>query len=360
MESVNHIWNRYKNKEKIMSQQSTSPKVLIIEPHPYHQEILPGFVKYFRDMGYDVDCFIRRECQNAKVFCNMPEKPNIVYYDCTELGKMLADCSKYDYVFFSSLEFMGQDFQGKITDFLGYIPNAKHGIMGCHHTLTNIKDYNSIDLFRAGRVFSCSGFKYDNKIVPMLAPIYYGDFKPHKLNRKKQFVVVGAITDYSKNHDLLFKTVENLKRDKLKNFKITVIGKGHFRVPFRFRRYIKFKGALPFNKMFKYVNNADFYLPLLDLQLENHLRYLTNCCTGSRNLILGFAKPPLINNVFASAYHFDTTNAILYSDNDLYTAMKTALTLPVSEYNKMQNNLVKLADKIYAESKNNLKKVIGR
>ena len=360
MESYNHIWIRYKNKEEMMSQQSISPKVLIVEPHPYHQEILPGFVKYFNELGYDVYCYIRQECRNSNVFCKMPIKPNITYYDYTKLADLLTDCSQYDYVFFSSLEFMSKDFQGKITDFLGYIPNAKHGIMGCHHTLTNIKDYDSVDLLNQNRVFSCSGFKYNRRVVPMLAPIYYGNFKPSKLHKKKQFVVVGAITSYSKNHNLLFTTVEKLKNDGLKNFKITVIGKGRLKVPFRLRRYIKFKGSVPFNKMFKYVNNADFYLPLLDLQLENHLRYLTNCCTGSRNLILGFKKPCLINDVFASVYKFDKNNAILYHDNDLYAAMKNALTVTKDEYHNLQTNLESLGLKIYTESFNNLKKAVGK
>ena len=343
-----------------MIQHTQLPKVLIVEPHPYHQEILPAFVKYFYDMGYDVDCYIRQECRNSHVFCKMPRKPNVVYYDPKELSQMLADCSKYDYVFFSSFEFMGSDFQGKIVDFLGYIPNAKYGIMGCHHTLTNIKDYNSVNFLKQGRIFSCAGFKYNNKIVPMLAPIYYGDFKPHKLNRKRQFIVVGAITDYSKNHNLLFETAEKLIDDGFKKFQITIIGKGSLHIPHKLKRYIKFKGALPFNKMFKHINRADFYLPLLDLKLENHLRYLTNCCTGSRNLILGFKKPCLINDVFASAYRFNKTNAILYKDNGLYAAMKNALDMPRDKYNKMQDNLEKLGTKIYQESKYNLTTAMGK
>ncbi len=236
-----------------MKQPQNAPKVLIVEPHPYHQEILPAFVHYFQDMGYDVDCYIRQECRDSRVFCKMRFKPNIVYYDIKNLGKMLTDCSEYDYVFFSSFEFMGSDFQGKIVDFLGYIPNAKHGILGCHHTLTNIPDYNSVDYFKKGRIFSCSGFKYNNKIVPMLAPTYYGVFKSHKLNRKRRFIVVGAITDYSKNHNLLFETVEKLVNDGLKKFEIIVIGKGSLHIPHKLKKYIKFKGALPFNKMFKYI-----------------------------------------------------------------------------------------------------------
>lgn len=354
MESCHGLWKRFQVKEKTMK------KVLIVEPHPYHQEILPGFVKYFQDIGYDVDCYIRRECRYSRVFCKMRFKPKVFYYNYKQLGKYLSDCSKYDYVFFSSFEFMGQDFQGKITDFLGFVPNAKHGILGCHHTLTNIKDYDSVGFLDDGRIFSCSGFKYDNRVVPMLAPIYYGAFKDHEKNRKTHFIVVGAITDYSKNHNLLFETAERLIKDKFKNFRITVIGKGKLRIPHDLKRYIKFKGALSFNKMFKYLNNSDFYLPLLDLKLENHLRYLTNCCTGSRNLVLGFKKPCLINDVFAAAYRFDNTNAILYKDNDLYTAMKTALELTQDNYKKLKDNLADLSSKIYKESENNLKKVMEK
>lgn len=343
-----------------MQLQHVLPKVLIVEPHPYHQEILPCFVKYFQELGYNVDCYIRRECRHSHVFCKMPHKPNIKYYDHEKLCEILSDCSRYDYVFFSSFEFMDKNFQGKITDFLGYIPNAKYGIMGCHHTLSNIKDYNSVDFVKNNKIFSCSGFKYNNKVVPMLAPIYYGGFTgAHKLKEKRKFIVVGAVTSYSKNHNLLFETAEKLINDKYKNFQITIIGKGKLKIPYKFRKYIKFKGAVPFNKMFKFIEKSDFYLPLMDLQLQDHLRYLTNCCSGSRNLVLGFNKPCLINNVFGKAYKFNETNAILYNENNLYDAMVKALQISETDYSIMHENLAMMKNKIYIESLENLKKALG-
>ena len=336
-------------------------KVLMLEPHPYHQEILPGFVKYFNDLGYSVDLLIRNECLGLNVFCRFKHKLNIRYYDVSEIKEILSDCSGYDFIFFSSLEYEAEPFHGKYTDFLGFVPNTKYGILACHHTLTNIGGYNSVEYFNQGRVFSCSGFKYEDQVVPMLAPIYYGKIeKKHKLNRKKEFIVVGAITDYSKNHNLLFDTVTKLLEQNIKNFNITVIGNGALNIPKKLRKYITFKGALSFDKMFKCMEKADFYLPLMDLGLENHLRYLTNCCSGSRNLILGFNTPCLINETFGMAYDFNSDNSIIYRDNELFEAMKKAIGLSKSDYLLMQNNLQKLADDVYTISLENLRNSIEK
>ena len=35
--------------------------ILIIEPNTYHGEILPGFIKYFEDLGYSVELFLRTQ-----------------------------------------------------------------------------------------------------------------------------------------------------------------------------------------------------------------------------------------------------------------------------------------------------------
>ena len=35
--------------------------VLIVEPNPYHAEILPGFVRYFQDLNYNVDIKVIRK-----------------------------------------------------------------------------------------------------------------------------------------------------------------------------------------------------------------------------------------------------------------------------------------------------------
>ena len=47
-------------------------KVIIFEPNAYHYEILPGFAKYFLDLGYEVDLLVHahEEMGNEMQLCN--------------------------------------------------------------------------------------------------------------------------------------------------------------------------------------------------------------------------------------------------------------------------------------------------
>ena len=49
--------------------------VLLIEPNPYHGEIQPGFVKYFQDLGYNVDIFMRLENYLENPFVKYTKNP---------------------------------------------------------------------------------------------------------------------------------------------------------------------------------------------------------------------------------------------------------------------------------------------
>lgn len=58
--------------------------VLIVEPNPYHGEILPGFVKYFQEVleGYNTDLFLRRKNITDSPFINIK---NINIFTCSPL-----------------------------------------------------------------------------------------------------------------------------------------------------------------------------------------------------------------------------------------------------------------------------------
>jgi hypothetical protein len=47
--------------------------VLIVEPNAYHGEILPGLAKYFQDLGFNVDLFLRSRNVADSAFCAYPQ-----------------------------------------------------------------------------------------------------------------------------------------------------------------------------------------------------------------------------------------------------------------------------------------------
>lgn len=342
----------------------SAKKILIIEPHPYHIEILPGFTKYFQDLGYQVDVLIRKELLKQKVFCKMKNKPNIIPYDIKKIKEILSKDSikEYDFLFCSSMEFLhnkdggfGFDFRKRFIDYLGFVPKTKYGVMGAYHTIDFIKEFKDYDLYNQSRLFTLSGFEFEGEKTKLLIPHYFGENElNHKLNKKIKFITVGTVKDYP----LIKNTVRQLIKEGIKDFEVIIASRSRLKVPLRLFKYIKHLRNPNFEKLYNQMVGSDFYLPLLDPSNPLHQHYLSRSATGSKSLIFGFLKPCLINSTFGEIYGFKTQDSILYEENNLYNAVKYAINMKQDEYDRMQCNLKVLADRAYETSLNNLKNAI--
>lgn len=340
---------------------SLPKSVLVIEPNPYHGEILPGFVKYFQDLGYNVDIFMRLENYLENPFVRYTNNPPRMFFGTASVIRDWVNSlhgDEYEYVFLSSSAFWNMpEYYGAYLDFLGQEPKSRHGLILIeHNTNPCLVEYNELDLLKSGRVFAL--LKHDN--VPMLNPHYFGPIINHRLNKKTiEFVAVGIRGSLSE--EMLTKTTKYLIDNGYKNFVIKIIGKGTLEIPQDLEKYIRFLGRLNYKEMFDTVNNADFLLALLDSGNPVFDRFLTkSAVTGSLQLSLGFNIPMIIEKAFADLYDLNDTNAILYKKNELYSAMKNTLDMPHEKYNKMKNNLANLSTKIYQESKVNLSKAMEK
>ena len=188
-------------------------------------------------------------------------------------------------------------------------------------------------------------------------PHYFGEVKITPKNEVVNFITVGELNPKRKNCQLLISAVENLVSSGITNFKITVIGRGEMTdIPENIAQYFNIKGRLEFPTMYKEIEDADFFLPLLDTNIEAHKRYLTNGTSGSFQLIYGFNKPCIIHKTFADIYNFDNSNSIIYPENEiLANKMIEAVELKNSEYLELEANLSKLVQSIDIKSRKNLK-----
>lgn len=334
-------------------------RVLIVEPNPYHGEILPGFVKYFRDLGFSTDLLLRSANKVDDIFCRFKIKPRVISGSAEKLKKFLKSdiINKYKYVFFSSSAFWETDFcVDSYLNYLGFVPNAKNGIMMVEHNIEPyLKEYNEEEYLHKNRLFTLSGF-HD---TPMLNPHFFGENV--KITRKSdkviKFVAVGRIGRNCKNHDILISAVSELSKKNYK-FKVTVIGIGKLKIPKELKKYIDFKGHLSYKRMYSEIEKADYILPLLDYSIEDHHRYINGTTTGNRQLIMGFLKPCIIEEPFAAWYGFNNQNAIIYKDNNLADGMIQGIELSGNDYSDLQNNLKNLENEIYKISLENLKKAV--
>lgn len=353
----------WKNSRNFSLEKGYQKSVLLVEPNPFHGEILPGFVKYFQDLGYKTDCLLRHENIEDFPFVRFDggEMPVIYRGTASHMRKLLtkSKLKNYDFVVITSTAFWENDFfHGAYKDYLGAMPEGKYGTLLIEHNVVPcLKEYGEEIYQNQGRLFTLSGFYQ----TPMLNPHYFGEVEISPLNEDKiRFVVVGGINKDSKNHNLLFDETRKLLKQGITNFEIAVCGGGKLDIPEELRSFILFKGRVSFADMYKEMEKADYFLPLLDASVEGQRRYLNGTTSGSRQLILGFLKPCLINNEFAQVYGFNNENSLVYENNDLAKAMAEAIKINADKYKLKQVALKKEAESIYQISLGNLRAAINR
>lgn len=340
--------------------------ILLAEPNAFHGECLPGYVKYFRELGYNVVILCRYANYKEDPFCWFAEKPTRYCLTIWGMRKYLRSrkIKEYEYVLLTSARSYMDEYRyyWRYPDFLKMLPEGKRGIGLIEHEF-GAESYGEFwnkqsadskylkELFE--HTFVLTGFSYKNREIPMLNPHYFGDIKPkQKLSEGKRiFVTVGKISDGSRNYPQLFEAL--LKLPEEFDYEIRVIGSGTLdNVPEKLRSKFKILGRLNFEDMYRNLEEADFFLPLLDPEKQS--AYLKYCTTGSKQLILGFHLVSLMQKDFAEHYGFSEKNTILYG-NDLSTAIMQALTMTNEEYLQMKMNLEKVCKAVDAVSLQNLK-----
>lgn len=326
--------------------------VLIVEFYDYHAENLPGYVKYFQELGYGVDMFLIPKNASYDVFCKYPKNkmPKIFIGTFWYLVKLLKlkKIKQYDAVLIATDVLFIGGYTLQYGKAIGFKPKVKC-LLDMGHQISNSPNCD----------FTISGLQN----TTMLNPHYFGEVDITPKNDITTFIVVGRIASCCRNYDLLIDSMKKLIENGFDNFRVIILGyftQQEFKIPSELKDFIKLKVDLPFSHIFKYIEQADFYLTLMDPTSEIHRRYLTDTTTGSKQLILGFLKPCLINDEFACAYDFDTTNSIVYEDSELYNAMQKAIKMNKDEYLILQANLKLFAENTYEKSLSNLKAAIDK
>ena len=333
--------------------------VLVVEPNGCHYEVVPGFAKYFSDLGYHVDIVVRdrRELD----FLNESDKDIRIYSLGENFGVFLADerLRRYEHlVFTSSVKYVGHlsgnsPEQPLVTDYFKDIAfDFDKIIFVQHHMERSLNSNKQIALADLKNKYSENFY--------MVNPHYFGKVKITPKNEDiTKFIVVGNIASWRKNYSLLLDAVRELAT-KTKNFKVILVGGGgSLEIAEDIAGFFDVRGRLSYPDMFRAMEEADFFLCLLDPENPEHERYVTMGTSGSFQLIYGFAKPCLIHKYFADAYDFDNGNALVYDNNgDLSRLMAKAVAMNAKEYGNVQQELQRKEAKIKEKSLANLKHIL--
>lgn len=328
---------RYKPYNKFYKKKIPSKSVLVVEINTFHGITLPGYIHYFKELGYEVDVLLDYKNVIDQPLCRLKDKFRAFVGTKEQMLEILRSprIKKYDFVFINTTFYYPGGLS--VVEMIGRLPEGKYGTLMIEHNLDPyVKQFGEEKHIKDGTLFTLLGFRN----TKMLGSNYVGKVKcPPKNNKKTRFVVVGTIYPGNKNFQMLQDAVDKLYKNGIENFEINVIGYGSLDgLTEQQKKFIIHHGQLDYPSMYSYLENSDFYLPLLDPDNKEHHKYLDNWVTGSSILIYAFAKPCLINQTFAPVYGLNDGNAIVYG-KDLFAAMKQAITLSASEYRKKQESL---------------------
>lgn len=334
--------------------------VIFVEPNAFHGEVIPGFYKYFNDLGYSVIVFCRQANQQDNPFCRCTNKPRIFAFDPLPMRwvLMLDKVSAFDLMFLTSKK-MFDPYVHIWGDYIGTLPDkpkSKYGVMSVEH---DPKPEERPEDQHLHDTFVLTKQTLNQAELPMLNPHWFGEIKITPLNEgKRVFILVGGGTIYENSIALLIKAAKELQDQY--DFEIWLVGKGLGST---------FEGALPacirvfgrvrFEKLYELMERSDFILPMLDPNNPDHQTYLNGVTSGSRQLVLGFSKVAVIHRQFAQRYDFSEGNTLVYDDDSFLSVLEKALTISMAEYSALQKSLQKLSRDVYKESFNNLKSRIN-
>ena len=332
--------------------------VLIIEQNDVHSETIPGYAKYFLDLGYNVHVVMPEKLEKEKPFCRFKHQNLKIFHlekNDFSLYLKLDKIKDYSKIFVSShiLYFWTESWK-YFHEYFNELQIYQDKLFFIEHHL----ELANTEMVKKKKVFALAEFPEFVDKIPMVNPHYFGDINiTSNTQGKTNFFVIGLVESFRKNYSLIIDAVQKLVDRDITNFKITHIGrKGILNIPKHLKPYFDLKGYQAFDKLFDELETSDFILPLLDPKNPEHDRYIKNGTSGTFQYVYGFLKPCIIQEKFASVHKFNNENSIIYEYNeDLSSAMETAIKMNQKEYIKLQNNIKTVADQIYNKSLSNLK-----
>jgi hypothetical protein len=318
-----------------------------------HGETLPGYIKYFLDLNFNVDVVL---CKSEKIFTRNDYGLFLCFSQNKNVRiKMLSDLDmnfllrssiikKYKHIMINSFT------KGMEGHHLYGVNLFKLKPVCVVHNQNNNNKY-----FKTNKIISLVEINPGNrKPTVIVNPHYFGEFEKKNKSKITTFITLNKKDMSRRNIYLLFDACDMLYKKGIYDFSVKIIGNG-IPVPENHRNNIRDFGFLDFQKMFKEINDSDFFMALID---ENSIQY-TNKASGSYQISYGFLKPIILNNKFANISGFNNSNSILYDkNNELANAMEKCINMSNDDYLSLITALEISEKELYNASLKNLKEVL--
>ncbi len=296
--------------------------VVIFEPNPYHHECLPGYTKYFTDLGYNVDTLIIDGNQDSMAFFEPHDNVRIFTYENLDQIKSNSKSikerfNKYDYVLIHSTDPSKKD----LYESLGVYDNEKSLFIA--HDTNIVKNMGMEKYFDENRVLTLGNFEDGLQVNPH----YFGEFEQKNKNPKTRFFITSTT---GRKYEYLVEAAKTLKKEG-ENFEILVVGRSSDftakNIPENLKENFVFKHGLPYKGMYEEVQNSDYVIITLDPENENDNAFKNLRMTGSSQLSYGFLKPMIIHKEFAENYRASNKIGFIYEKSNFTDIMRQATSL---------------------------------
>jgi hypothetical protein len=338
--------------------------VLILEHFNFHEECIPGYTRYFLDLGYNVDIlkngptdmlclFEDKDIEQTRVFSGL----KTIQKNAKSLREKMRN---YKYIFLNTyekslvdqLEIMELENVFVILHIQAYI--AWGGIPNKSH---------KISLEKRNKIITLGNHLIVGKMVN---PHYFGNIPLNPKNDITRFITAyrsrgcSGINQSHRNIKMLMDAVTKMSaiKELQDKFEVVIVTPEYSDIQANIKRYFTITGVLDNEDMYVEFMKSDFILPLLDPNNKSHHMYVKDRVTGSAQLIYGFKKPPVIHKLFGDFYGFNNQNAVVYDKNSFTEAMIEAIKMSPNEYREKQLGLVNLSKTIYDSSLANLRSIL--
>lgn len=333
-----------------------SKAVLIIELNPCHGEILPGYIDYFRRLGYAVDVLVNQEIARENPFSRMEKGACRLFSSkLTGFSYFLSPDSleRYACVFLATAR--SYVYPKTVPAVIDKFPQlVKHRNFICvEHDLADVARHREEELLLDNRVVTLGRFAKGRLVNPHV----FGKIALTAKTTPVRFLLACATERSREGLSLIQTLLEVVKVEPA--IEVAIIGLNTFCVPDALRSQVVIKGRLSFAELYEEVEQTSYILALLNPENPEHERYLTTSVSGAIQLSYGFRKPLVIQRRFADHYGFTSATAVVY-ERELRDAMLAAIKMPLADYMAMQGELGRTAEALYEESLSNLLQMIER
>lgn len=247
--------------------------VLLIETNGCHGEVIGGYVKYFQDLGYNVYILVSKTIKQENPFARLNIK-NIFYAKYKKFSSLLKSeyLDRYDHIFVMS----SVNYTGGAHSVINAYPDLKNhkSVYWVHHNIAYINNYYPDVDTKHNIMLGHINDPATNIETTYINPHLFGNYDIPQKSDETIFISVGGINPKRKNHTMLIDAIKKLHNKNYK-FKVLIVGGGSLKnLDSDVKKHIKLLGHLDYDKMYDYVEHANFFLPLLDAANPDHDRYI--------------------------------------------------------------------------------------